>query len=47
MTGGPRPDLSGQLGLPTENGHGLFDVLESWVEEGTPPPEGIATKRGQ
>lgn len=44
--GGPGPDFFGQLGLPTEKGHGLFDVLETWVEKGTPPAEVVATKYG-
>lgn len=44
--GGPGPDFFGQLGLSTEKGHGLFDVLESWVEDGTPPAGVIATKYG-
>lgn len=45
--GGPGPDFFGQLGLPTEKGHGLFDVLESWVEDSTPPTGVVATKFGQ
>ena len=45
--GGPGPDFFGQLGLPAEKGHGLFDVLEAWVEDGKPPTGVIATKYGK
>ena len=44
--GGPGPDFFGQLGVPTENGHGLFDILETWVEDHAPPTTVIATKYG-
>jgi feruloyl esterase len=43
---GPGPDFFGQLGLATEKSHGLLDVLETWVENGTPPTGVIATKYG-
>jgi hypothetical protein len=42
--GGPGPDFFGQLGVPTEKGQGLLDVLETWVEDHTPPTGVIATK---
>jgi len=42
--GGPGPSSFGQLGLPTEKGHGLFELLETWVEAGTTPTGVIATK---
>lgn len=44
---GPGPDFFGQVGLPAQKGHGLFDVLQTWVESGTPPAEVIATKYGR
>jgi feruloyl esterase len=43
---GPGPSSFGQLGISTARGpkFGIFDVLEDWVEKGTPAAEVIATK---
>jgi feruloyl esterase len=46
-TGGPGPNVFGQLGLRTSTPgaeHSVFDSLEQWVESKTPPAAIIATK---
>ena len=45
-TGGPGPSAFGQLSIPTAKGSkfGLFDALQAWVENSTPPSAVYATK---
>jgi hypothetical protein len=45
-TGGPGPSAFGQFGMETAKGpkYGLFDLLEDWVEKGSPGAEVFATK---
>src|SRR6266702_226931 len=44
--GGPGPSAFGQFGMATAKGpqHGLFDLLQAWVEKGSPDENVIATK---
>ena len=45
-SGGPGASAFGQLGMETAKGpnYGLFDLLENWVEKGSPSENVIATK---